>query len=134
MEQELRAGSAVWIKPPYGEFVIDDSRDVVLMAGGTSISAFTAFLEGLKPDHLRKVLLVYGACKPELMIYLQTFLGLLVRVSSFSAVFFQSRHFQSSCPRKARRQGTSGIGSAGSALRGFGPSLAGTLEAGLLLE
>lgn len=88
MEQELREGSVVWIKLPYGEFVIDSSQDVVLVAGGTGISAYTAFLEGLKPDHLRKVLLVYGARNPELMIYRHTLLELLRRVPSLNAVLF----------------------------------------------
>ena len=32
---------------PYGDFVVDGRADVVLFAGGTGITAFTAFLEGL---------------------------------------------------------------------------------------
>ena len=34
---------------PYGDFVIDGAADVVLFAGGTGITAFTAFLEDLTP-------------------------------------------------------------------------------------
>ena len=34
---------------PYGDFVVDSRADVVLFAGGTGITAFTAFLEGLTP-------------------------------------------------------------------------------------
>lgn len=88
MEQELRAGNTVWIKLPYGEFIIDSSRDVVLVAGGTGISAYTAFLEGLRADHKRRVLLVYGARNPELLIYRKTLLGLLTRIESLGAVLF----------------------------------------------
>jgi len=91
MERELREGSMVWIKLPYGEFVIDSSQDVVLVAGGTGISAYTAFLEGLRPDHSRRVMLVYGARNPELMIFRQMLLGLLTRVPTFNAVLFAER-------------------------------------------
>src|SRR5918993_2722575 len=47
METELREGRRVWIKMPYGDFLIDSHGDVVLFAGGTGVSAFTAFLEAL---------------------------------------------------------------------------------------
>ena len=32
MEKELAEGQWVWIKLPYGEFVVEDTRDVVLFA------------------------------------------------------------------------------------------------------
>ncbi|MCX6904939.1 MAG: hypothetical protein NTW03_15955, partial [Verrucomicrobia bacterium] len=38
MEQTLKIGSEAWIKLPYGEFVIDEQVDSVLIAGGTGIS------------------------------------------------------------------------------------------------
>ncbi len=50
MAAELVEGGQVWVKLPYGEFVIQDTRDVVLFAGGTGITAFTAFLDGLTPE------------------------------------------------------------------------------------
>ena len=50
MERELRAGGNVWVKLPYGEFVIDPDRDAVLFAGGTGVTAFAAFLQSLTPD------------------------------------------------------------------------------------
>src|SRR5580765_6484920 len=49
MEQTLRVGGEIWIKLPYGNFIIDRAADSVLLAGGTGISAFTAFLEALDP-------------------------------------------------------------------------------------
>lgn len=69
MEQELEVGKPVWVKMPYGEFVIQDSNDVVLFAGGTGITAFTAFLEGLTPDFRHRVYLAYGARSRDLLIY-----------------------------------------------------------------
>ena len=68
MERELGVGVAVWIKLPYGDFVVDGSQDVVLIAGGTGITAFQAFIEGLAPDHPNKVILLYGARRPELLL------------------------------------------------------------------
>ncbi|MDD1748298.1 MAG: FAD-dependent oxidoreductase, partial [Methanothrix sp.] len=47
MEVELHPGAEVWIKMPYGEFIINAKNDVCMLAGGTGITAFTAFLAGL---------------------------------------------------------------------------------------
>ena len=60
MERELAPGSSVWVKLPYGEFVVDPARDAVLFAGGTGITAFTAFLSRSRPERAA-VLLFYGA-------------------------------------------------------------------------
>lgn len=69
MENELREGRTLWIKMPYGEFFIRNSTDVVLLAGGTGITAFTAFLENLTPDHPKNVYLAYGARNRALLTY-----------------------------------------------------------------
>jgi ferredoxin-NADP reductase len=69
MERELKVGDEVWIKLPYGEFVIADRPDVVLIAGGTGITAFTAFLEALPIDRLQEVFLFYGARSENLLIH-----------------------------------------------------------------
>jgi ferredoxin-NADP reductase len=69
MERELLAGARVWVKLPYGEFVVDSARDAVLFAGGTGVTAFTAFLQSLMPDHASRVLLFYGARTPDLFVY-----------------------------------------------------------------
>ena len=57
------------MKLPYGEFVVDSTRDAVLFAGGTGVTAFTAFLQSLQPEQAPRVLLFYGARKPELFVY-----------------------------------------------------------------
>jgi ferredoxin-NADP reductase len=69
MEDELAEGREVWVKLPYGEFVIDRSREAVLFAGGTGVTAFTAFLQSLEPGRAPRVLLFYGARTPELFVY-----------------------------------------------------------------
>ncbi len=69
MERELTEGRRVWIKLPYGEFVVEDTSDVVLFAGGTGITAFTAFLDGLTSKFQHTVYLAYGARIRGLLIY-----------------------------------------------------------------
>jgi len=68
MEEEMREGQPIWVKLPYGEFFIDSDSDVVLFAGGTGITAFTAYLDGLAPDAPHAVHLAYGARTPRLLI------------------------------------------------------------------
>jgi ferredoxin-NADP reductase len=69
MEHELVAGGRACVKLPYGEFVVDSSRNAVLFAGGTGVTAFTAFLQSLTPERSQRVLLLYGARKPNLFVY-----------------------------------------------------------------
>jgi ferredoxin-NADP reductase len=69
MEKELREGMRIWVKLPYGEFIIDGDKDIVLIAGGTGITAFTAFLDGLKKEYEHEVYLFYGARRRDLLIY-----------------------------------------------------------------
>jgi ferredoxin-NADP reductase len=69
MECELATGVEVWVKMPYGEFVVDPSSDAVLFAGGTGVTAFTAFLQSLRVERAPRVLLLYGARTPRLFIY-----------------------------------------------------------------
>jgi ferredoxin-NADP reductase len=69
MERELTEGVAVWAKLPYGDFVVDSASDAVLFAGGTGVTAFTAFLQSLEPERTTRVLLFYGARKPDLFVY-----------------------------------------------------------------
>jgi ferredoxin-NADP reductase len=66
MEQELVIGRAVWLKLPYGTFIIDASisadQDVVLIAGGTGISPYLPYLMKLLNESAsaRKLQLYYG--------------------------------------------------------------------------
>ena len=69
MERELAPGAHVWVKLPYGEFVVDATTDAVLFAGGTGVTAFTAFLQSLVPDVATRILLFYGARTRKLFVY-----------------------------------------------------------------
>ena len=69
MESELVEGREIWIKLPYGDFVVDTAAHVALFAGGTGITAFTAFLGGVGPSVPTSITLAYGARTPGLLIY-----------------------------------------------------------------
>ncbi len=64
MKNELSVGKKVWLKFPYGSFVVnalESEKDVVLVAGGTGISPFIPYLEEeLANPSGRRILLVYG--------------------------------------------------------------------------
>ena len=86
MERELAPGRDAWVKLPYGEFEIDRTCDAVLFAGGTGITAFTAFLRSLTPHDAQRVLLLYGARTPDLFVYRE-----LVESSARSAPTLDAR-------------------------------------------
>lgn len=67
MADSLQPGANVWLKLPYGDFVIDSfirsGQDTVLVAGGTGISPFIPYLESLCAGGVPKgkIELYYGA-------------------------------------------------------------------------
>ncbi|MGC4117476.1 MAG: FAD-dependent oxidoreductase [Myxococcales bacterium] len=97
MEALLKPGVEVWAKLPYGDFVIDPARDTVLLAGGTGVSAFTAFIEGLEAGHGRKVLLAYGARTPELLLSRTLAERRAAEVPAFSALLFADSGADGGC-------------------------------------
>lgn len=88
MEAELSKDREVWVKLPYGNFVIDSSADVVLLAGGTGITAFTAFLEDLTPETRQSVTLAYGARTRALLIYRDLVTRCARTVSTVDVAYF----------------------------------------------
>lgn len=69
MEAELTLDRQVWVKMPFGEFMISNDSPICLLAGGTGITAFTAFLTGLQAPYPYPVYLFYGARSQDLLIY-----------------------------------------------------------------
>jgi ferredoxin-NADP reductase len=49
--------------------VVDRANDAVLFAGGTGVTAFTAFLQSLPSAYPGRVLLFYGARTDDLFVY-----------------------------------------------------------------
>ena len=69
---ELHPGRKVWMKAPYGDFIVRTSRehDVVLIAGGTGITPFVAFMEDSLVKGLEgNVWLHYGARSQDLLVF-----------------------------------------------------------------
>lgn len=72
---EVQPGSVLWGKGPYGEFRVDGSHGyqrAVLIAGGTGITPFCAFMDAALAQGklpVEEVILHYGARTPELLIY-----------------------------------------------------------------
>lgn len=78
MEGELSVGTKVWLKLPYGSFIIDnlvgEDEHVVLIAGGTGLSPFVPFIKAEYNDQnasstARRSTLHYGVRAPELLLY-----------------------------------------------------------------
>lgn len=92
MEQSLRVGGDVWVKLPYGDFVIDETTpEAVLIAGGTGISAFAAFVDALTPGRQQRVTLVYGVRAEELVLFREMLLARQQQVPDLQVVFFVER-------------------------------------------
>jgi len=70
----LVIGREVWLKLPYGSFIIDSSiasdQDVVLIAGGTGISPYLPYLTKLMNESTstRKIRLYYGVRKNAMLL------------------------------------------------------------------
>jgi len=75
MEQELAVGREVWLKLPYGDFIVDEGLladgPVVLIAGGTGVSPYLPFL--MKHRESGNVHLFYGLRKPNHLLFRDEF-------------------------------------------------------------
>jgi ferredoxin-NADP reductase len=71
MFDEIRQGSIVFLKLPYGDVSFEpNGRDKVLIAGGTGITPFVSFLEYILDVGVRApVMLFYGVRSRDLIIY-----------------------------------------------------------------
>lgn len=72
MAAELAVGREVWLKYPYGDFIIDEASSLqeplVMIAGGTGVSPYIPFL--LKPrEQARPIHLFYGVRQPEHLLF-----------------------------------------------------------------
>jgi ferredoxin-NADP reductase len=98
MESDLAEGREVWIKMPYGDFVVDSRADVALFAGGTGITAFTAFLHGLTAAGHQSVTLAYGARLNSLLIYRDVVERCAQRRPSLDVSYFVEQDVESDPP------------------------------------
>lgn len=69
---ELRVGRSVWMKGPYGEFIVRTAPEyeVVLIGGGTGVTPFVAFMEDVMVQTVAdEVWLHYGARRADLLVF-----------------------------------------------------------------
>jgi NAD(P)H-flavin reductase len=93
MEEALKPGLIVWLKLPYGEFIIDscihDRQDVVLIAGGTGVSPYIPYLEDLcsseRPKCIGRTVLYYGARLRSFILFPELITRCLNGVEGFQA-------------------------------------------------
>jgi NAD(P)H-flavin reductase len=102
MEAELRDGAIVWIKMPYGEFTISTTQDVCLLAGGTGVTAFTAYLSELSEKSACRVHLFYGARHPDLLIYRPLVEAAKLRCPGLQVSYFAEEGFDGTDCRPGR--------------------------------
>jgi len=74
MSETLREGMKVWLKLPFGDFIVDkhirDGQTVVFIAGGTGISPFIPFFYlYLDNGHISPLHLYYGIRNKDTFLY-----------------------------------------------------------------
>jgi len=74
MEKELHTGKNVWLKFPYGSFIIDEvvgnNDPAILVAGGTGFTPFVSFLDReAEVNSQRLMKLFYGVRRPSLLLF-----------------------------------------------------------------
>lgn len=87
-----------------GLFVIRDAKNVVLLAGGTGITAFIAFIEAQVSASHNKVFLAYGARKPELLLYRNLIDAKVGADNGFKALYFVETDENNSISNAAHSQ------------------------------
>ncbi|WP_020503312.1 ferredoxin--NADP reductase [Lamprocystis purpurea] len=101
----LLQGAQVWAKGPYGDFTIDASHGygrAVLIAGGTGITPFCAFMDAvLKQGSLpvSEVTLHYGAQAPDLLIYRALADQCAAAIPDFQVHYYAEKHTDSADPQ-----------------------------------
>jgi ferredoxin-NADP reductase len=91
---EVKVGGVLWGKGPYGEFSVDGShgyRRAVLIAGGTGITPFCAFMDAALAQGklpVEEAILHYGARTPELLIYRSLADRCAVQVPEFKVRYY----------------------------------------------
>ena len=67
----LKEGDEVWVKLPYGDFIIESQGEgaLILIAGGTGITPFVSFLASAGASASAPVRVLYGVRRSDLLIY-----------------------------------------------------------------
>lgn len=73
MEKELVVGKEVWVKLPFGDFVVDEhittDEVAVFIAGGTGISPYIPYLQNQLEKKDTRIELFYGVRHPDMILF-----------------------------------------------------------------
>ena len=96
MREELTVGKEVWIRLPYGHFSLAATPDeeIILVAGGTGITPFSAFIlnELLRPSRMQ-LKLVYGVKKTNLFLFTDILTKAMLQLRGFKLLAFSEEIF-----------------------------------------
>jgi len=103
MEESLKPGATVWLKLPYGDFVIEgalkEGQGAVLVAGGTGVSPFLPFLEGqLKAGGSKRDVRLYYGVRRNAMLLGADLLGRCAAGGIQTAILVEDEEPQFSIP------------------------------------
>ncbi len=93
MSKQLEVGGEVWLKLPYGDFIIEknieENQDILLIAGGTGLSPYLSYLEEqVKSPGNRKIQLIYGIRRESHILDENLLSSCLDRIDEFKIEIF----------------------------------------------
>jgi len=93
MSRQLEVGGEVWLKLPYGDFIIEknieENQDILLIAGGTGLSPYLSYLEEqVESPGRRKIQLIYGVRKESHILDENLLSSCLNRIKGFKIEIF----------------------------------------------
>jgi len=114
MRAEIAVGTELWIKLPYGHFYLTEtpSEETILIAGGTGIAPFIAFIqkEILKPTDV-SLTLVYGVKKTKFVLFSDILLRAAKNIDRFKLhIFSEENVFGTSLKKNTLIEYIRGIG------------------------
>jgi ferredoxin-NADP reductase len=93
MADELFRGKTVWLKFPYGNFIIEEhireASDLILVAGGTGIAPFLSGLLSIKKvNPNQQIQLVYGIRKQEYLLHIKQLRAIVQQIPTLKISLF----------------------------------------------
>lgn len=93
MEKELKEGALVWLKLPYGDFIVGEHPFTFLIAGGTGVSPFLPFIESLDDNKSNSIYLFYGVRNSNLFLDILKLKKIAKNTSHFRLILFSEDGF-----------------------------------------
>lgn len=99
----MRPGEEVVVRGPFGNFLLDTSREPVMLAGGVGISPFRGMIRYVADTHLETlIVLVYANSVPEEIAFREELEGIARNLGSLRIVNTITRPDESSRPWTGR--------------------------------